>query len=162
MSDTVVIAVVGVLGTLAGAVIGPWTQTWLASHREQALRLRESRTEIFDDAMRYAQSAQMLRDTAISVDSRDVSKHRLASLAEAGPAPELTTARMWLLAPIKVARAWEDLCLQCDSLAFRIREDGLEADPLWVLPEDHAQVVALTAALDHFRDVVRDAMQVPD
>jgi hypothetical protein len=166
VNDTVEVAIVGMVGTLTGVVVGPWFQTWWAGRREQDARLRDSRASLYSEAMLHAQFSQLFRDGLV-YERRGTTEDHRRKLNDARPLAELITARMWLIAPKLVCAAWEHL-LWCEQvLDFDIGENHPEAwmpdaDPTWTLPEDYPTLAALTEAIAAFRASVRQATGVPD
>lgn len=163
MSDTVVLAVLGVFGTLAGASVGPWVQSAFTSRHDRAARLRDARTALLEEAIIYAQYCDMYVGGLSDWTERAVSRAQRERLAEARPLADLITARMWLIAPRSVREDWLRMVHAESALEFHITENYPEAyDPAatWELPEDDDSAMALRVAIQHFRVTARKAAGV--
>lgn len=143
MLATIIVAVVGLITTAAA----PLLQTQLESRKERASWQRDQRSEVYADALVYAQhlesSLQRLVEPMTSPSAKPM------EVAHA----DIITARMRLLATSKVFDAWLEFRQFEDGFWWTVREDypalGYE-DSFDGLPTDYGDLMKLRQKLTAF------------
>lgn len=114
MTATVIVALAGIFGTLAG----PWIQARQTARHAKEADLRNRRIELYVEATTVAQAG---------ATSLDWLTDEYRSGRQASPEishSDLITPRMRLLAPKHVRDAWAEFLHSSEVLAWNVREKG--------------------------------------
>ncbi|QDP95819.1 hypothetical protein FOE78_07820 [Microlunatus elymi] len=141
---TIIVAIVGLLTTLAAALLQPW----LGAKYQRAAWTRDAQFGVYCTALAYAEHLTALVDrlTTPYADAADAMEIDLES----------ASGRMRLLAPSNVAQAWSDL-LEADAiLRWNVSENG-PWQPGEVMSGDDTDLVRLKSAIDKLTSLIRSS-----
>jgi hypothetical protein len=119
MDATSIVAIAGLVTTLLSGLTVPLIQGRVAAKNATAKRIEEQRDATYVDAIAYAQSIEKRLDDLLQdplLQSGQPLPHT--------PDDFMIRARMFLVAPAPVARAFDELTLGWEALAWRVNEDG--------------------------------------
>ncbi|MGJ6126308.1 hypothetical protein QN239_27405 [Mycolicibacterium sp. Y3] len=155
MDTTSAIAIAGLSTALLGTLTVPLLQSYFTSRRESGLRLDERRYDAYVDAISYA---QIVEEKLTELTEDPVARTYRA----ARPTPDavMIRAKLVLVAPTTVARAFDELAVAWDDLRWVLSQESPvrdygDGDFEYFLERDHPNVVRVTAALNALRTGVR-------
>jgi hypothetical protein len=124
-------------------------QGWIAARNATAKRREEQQEAAYVDAVTYVQSIQAQLDEFLE-DPVFRDRRRIPPT----PDEHAIRARMFLIAPAPVARAFNDLTLAWDALCWDLGETGLPRDEIQVKRDDD-DVVRVRNALTRLKSSIR-------
>jgi uncharacterized iron-regulated protein len=154
MDLTSIIAVAGLATALLTALIVPLIQGRIDAKNATVKRLEEQQESTYVDAMAYVQTIEKRLDALLEdplVSSGD--------LLPRVPDDFMIRARMFLVAPATVARAFDDLTLAWEVLSWNVNESGPDEMigdiPIYRAKRDDEDVVRVANALKRLKSVIR-------
>lgn len=151
MTLTAILAVLTVVGTLGGVVVGPM----VTGKKDRDNRLMELRVEV------YAQAVQQAESWEDDVDRMTNTDWAFYAPVKHGFSPEVRStlnARMRLLADRGVREAWANVVEKSDNFDYVLQQDYPQG---WdwssnELPANETIVVELKAAIKNFMKEIED------
>jgi hypothetical protein len=153
---TTIIAVAGILGTLAGAAISPMITARLDSANEHRARLRDARTTLYVDINVATSVAERFVNALTNSDRRwELSR---PSKPEGW---QTLDARIYLLASDELRSAWRESIAAMERLQWHVFEESGTVPDLLVgyLEEDAPMVVAARAGIRRIFELTRTAAE---
>lgn len=154
MNTTMAIAVAGLATALLGTLAVPLITAYFASKRETAARTDERRYATYVDAITFAQLVEA-RLNEIAEDLLYRSHRKFPDL----PDELMIRAKLVLVAPAGVTRAFDEVARAWEILGWNLKESGPVAvdgdDPVFFATEDDKDVVRLAGALKQLKSVIR-------
>src|SRR3569832_104180 len=98
---TTFLAILAVVGTLAGAIGGPWLQTRSAARHARDARFEDRRIELYTQAILHTETRERLIEHITGASGSDAAPELPEPDHEAA-----VTAQLRLLAPEPVLEAW--------------------------------------------------------
>jgi hypothetical protein len=143
MNGTLIVASIGLIMTLLSGLGAPLIQGRVAAKNATAKRLEEQQESTYVEAVAYAQSIEKRLDELLE-------DPLLQSGDPLPPTPDdfMIRARMFLVAPAQVARAFDELTRAWEVLSWNVNENG---------PVDMIGNTAIFSAKRDDEDVVRVA-----
>lgn len=119
MDATTIVAITGLATTFLTALIAPLIQGRITAKNATAKRIEEQQVATYVDAVAYAQSIEARLDELLE-------DPLLQSGEPLPPTPDdfMIRARMFLVAPASVARAFDELILAWKALSWNLNENG--------------------------------------
>jgi hypothetical protein len=147
VDDTVVIAVAGLLTTLAASLL----PVLISARNERKAWRRDSRAAVYADALAYIQVGYQLYERMLYPEYGNGRPPELQH-------QDLITARMRLLAPPKTFDKWIAFRDSYDALTFYANEN-FPGDPLEVLIKaDDPLAVRFAASVEEVNTAIRDSL----
>ncbi|MFB9179353.1 hypothetical protein ACFFX1_14540 [Dactylosporangium sucinum] len=152
MTSTIVVAIAGIVGTLAGTVVGPYATARFSERREHQARLRDARMALYLD---------------INTSARSVAKHLdfVIDLQAAGELRQIPTqpgwatldARIELLATDEVKEAFHSMHHAHGLVTRKLQE--VSSKPATKLEPGDPSVVAARSAVKRMYELTRAAVE---
>ncbi len=154
MDTTAAIAATGLATALLGTVAVPYITAYFASKRESVARIDERRYATYVDTITFAPLVEA-RLSDITEDPLYRSQRKIPDL----PDELMIRAKLVLVAPANVTRAFDELTRAWDILTWNLNESGpVEVHgntAIFFAAEDDKDVVRLAAALKQLKSAIR-------
>lgn len=160
--DATTIALIGtgttLIGTLAGALGGPWLGARQSAQHDRAARQHSQRAELYTDATLFAQVQRGSLDNLIDPYGSATGRSRPTTVHV-----DTITARMVLLAPPAVEDAWRELVKAVDILAWNLSEDNsVDENGQFTSSDDSPDVVRVDRAIKRLYKTTRNDLGICD
>jgi hypothetical protein len=155
VEPTVVIAIAGLLTTLAASVLGAVMPAWIAARNERKTWLRDQRAAVYADALAYIQVSQQLAED-LAMDPWEVQSWSRPDV----PHRDLITARMRLLADPAAFDKWRAFLHSDEAFAYDVAENHPDAGTANArpVPLDNPYMVKLMASVEEANAAIRDSL----
>jgi hypothetical protein len=149
MNTTEAIAILALTTALLGTLAVPLIQAYFTRKREAESRMDERRHATHIDAITYAQ----VIEAGVNYHTEDPLYRSHRPLPQA-PDELMIRAKLVLVAPANVTRAFDELTHAWDIFSWNLNENGpayMDGDiPIFVASGDDKDVVRVVAALKHW------------